>query len=166
MDFGSEGICAALESFDCGFGRMESFPLGEKGARMMLVKNPTGCNQVLDFLSALDEDYRLVVCLNDKAGDGTDISWIWETDFERLGLSGGRLKGVTVSGIRWADMALRLKYAGLSEDITETQSDYAALVESLAKSKERIYLIPTYSAMLELRSAIVAKTGGSEFWEE
>ena len=32
--------------------------------------------------------------------------------------------------------------------------------------EKSVYMIPTYSAMLELRSAIVAKIGGSEFWEE
>ncbi len=165
MGFEAKAAYAALESFSCGFGRMESLPIGEKGARMMLVKNPTGCQQVLDFLSLLDEEFELVICLNDRAGDGTDISWIWETGFEKLALLGDKLQNVKVSGIRWADMALRLKYAGIPEDRISCWPDYAALTEDMAKAQKPVYIIPTYSAMLELRSHIVRRTGGTEFWE-
>ncbi|MBR2880506.1 MAG: DUF1727 domain-containing protein [Oscillospiraceae bacterium] len=163
--FEAEAAYNALESFSCGFGRMESLPIGAKGARMMLVKNPTGCKQVIDFLSALDEEIELVICLNDRAGDGTDISWIWETDFEKLAGLGDKLSRVRVSGIRWADMALRLKYADISEDKIICTPDYAALTADMASSEKSIYIIPTYSAMLELRSHIVRLTGGTEFWE-
>ncbi len=165
MDFDPAAAYAALESFSCGFGRMESLPIGEKGARMMLVKNPTGCEQVLDFLSGLDEELELVICLNDRAGDGTDISWIWETGFEKLAALGDKLESVSVSGIRWADMALRLKYAGLPAYKIKCRPDYAELTDELAKAARPVYIIPTYSAMLELRSHIVRRTGGAEFWE-
>ena len=163
--FEPDAAYKALESFSCGFGRMESLPIGAKGARMMLVKNPTGCQQVIDFISDLDEEIELVICLNDRAGDGTDISWIWETDFEKLSKLGDKLSCIRVSGIRWADMALRLKYAGISEDKIVCTPDYAALTADMAKAEKSIYIIPTYSAMLELRSHIVRLTGGTEFWE-
>ncbi len=165
MGFEAEKAYSALESFSCGFGRMESLPIGAMGARMMLVKNPTGCEQVLDFLSTVDEDYELVIALNDKAGDGTDISWIWETGFEKLAASDSHLRCVSVSGIRHADMALRLKYAGIPEGIIKSRPDYAALTAEMAEAQRPIYIIPTYSAMLELRSHIVRRTGGAEFWE-
>ena len=164
MGFSPEKAYAALENFSCGFGRMETLPIGQ-GARMMLVKNPTGCRQVLDFLSGLDEGFDLVICLNDKTGDGTDISWIWETDFERLAELGDKLGKITVSGIRWADMALRLKYAGIDEGKISCCPDYEALCDQLEKGALPAYIIPTYSAMLELRSHIVRRTGGAEFWE-
>ena len=164
MGFTPEKAYAALENFSCGFGRMETLPIGQ-GARMMLVKNPTGCRQVLDFLSGLDENFDIVICLNDKSGDGTDISWIWETDFERLADLGEKLGKVTVSGIRWADMALRLKYAGIDESKIACCPDYEELCDELEKGTLPAYIIPTYSAMLELRSHIVRRTGGAEFWE-
>ncbi len=165
MGFEPSAAFAALESFSCGFGRMESLPIGAMGARMMLVKNPTGCEQVLDFLGSVDEDFELVICLNDRAGDGTDISWIWETGFEKLAALGDKLGKVSVSGIRWADMALRLKYAGIPEAKIKCLPDYAELTEAMAAAEKPVYIIPTYSAMLELRSHIVRRTGGSEFWE-
>ena len=165
MGMDSGRAYAALESFSCGFGRMETLSIGEKGARMMLVKNPTGCQQVLDFLSTVEEGFELVICLNDRAGDGTDISWIWETGFEKLADLGEKLCCVRVGGIRWADMALRLKYAGIEESKIKSCPDYTLLTAEMAKAENPIYIIPTYSAMLELRSHIVRLTGGSEFWE-
>lgn len=165
MGIEKEKAFAALESFECGFGRMESFPIGRQGARMMLVKNPAGCNQVIDFLSAIDGQFELVICLNDKAGDGTDISWIWDTNFEAFAEMGDRLHSVTVSGIRWADMALRMKYAGVAGEKICSEPDYAALTGKMTQMAHPIYLIPTYSAMLELRGHIVRRTGGAQFWE-
>lgn len=165
MGFEAEKAYAALESFSCGFGRMESLPIGAKGARMMLVKNPTGCEQVLDFLGSVDEAFELVICLNDRAGDGTDISWVWETGFEKLAALGDRLERVSVSGIRWADMALRLKYAGVDEAKINCVPDYEVLTDAMAAAEKPVFIIPTYSAMLELRSHIVRRTGGAEFWE-
>ena len=50
MGLGADAAIAALADFQCGFGRMERFALGKGGARMMLVKNPAGCNQVIEFL--------------------------------------------------------------------------------------------------------------------
>ncbi len=164
MGFQSKDIVEALEDFDCGFGRMERFELGREGARMMLVKNPTGCDQVINFLSGLDQDFDAVLCVNDRTGDGTDVSWIYETDFEKLVAS--RCDRIYVSGIRRTDMALRLKYAGAAAGRVLIRDSYAALVDELQASDKPLYLIPTYSAMLELRSAIVAKIGGSEFWED
>ena len=69
-----ESAVRALASFRCGFGRMEAFRLGESDVRMMLVKNPAGCNQVIDYLENLHNRFVLVVCLNDRGADGTDIS--------------------------------------------------------------------------------------------
>ena len=119
MGLDTSAACAALESFSCGFGRMEKLPIGKMGARMMLVKNPTGCERVLDFLSTGDERFNLVIALNDRAGDGTDISWIWETGFEKLAALGDRLSSVSVSGIRWADIEALL--AELGAEITERE---------------------------------------------
>ncbi|MDO4846316.1 MAG: MurT ligase domain-containing protein, partial [Oscillospiraceae bacterium] len=74
----------ALGHFTCGFGRMERFAIGKTEIRMILIKNPAGCNQVLNFLSQLTEQYVFAICLNDRTQDGKDVSWIWDVDFECL----------------------------------------------------------------------------------
>jgi len=165
MGLGTQAGLEAIASFRCGFGRMENFALGEKGAKMMLVKNPAGCNQVIEFLENIEEHFVLVVALNDRTGDGKDISWVWDADFEKLRNMGGRLDRIIACGDRAWDMALRLKYAGINEEYIEVMQDYEALVEKLSALDKPAFLMPTYSAMMDMREAIVRRIGGDDFWE-
>ena len=161
---GCDAGIAAVERFKCGFGRMERFDLGKAGARMMLVKNPAGCNQVLDFLCKMEEEFALVVCLNDRGADGTDVSWIYDASFEKLSSCKDRLGPIAVSGDRAADMAVRLKYAGIAPQRLRIERSYEALVQWIAAQELPVFIIPTYTAMLELREAVVRRVGGDAFW--
>lgn len=165
MGLSSEQALSAVESFHCGFGRMERFAIGEKGARMMLVKNPAGCNQVLEFLSGLDKPFYLVLCLNDRSADGTDVSWIWDVDFEKLAALGDTLSGVTVSGVRAADLWTRLKYAGVPGEKIAVEREYEALAGRLGEMDKPVFIVPTYTAMLDFRAVLVKHYGGADFWE-
>ena len=160
-----ETAVQALGSFSCGFGRMERFDLGQSGSRMMLVKNPAGCNQVIDFLQNIRERFILVVCLNDRAADGRDISWIWDANFEDLGKLSEQMEQVLVSGDRAEDMRLRLKYAGIPDSAIRVERNNEKLVSWLAAQELPIYIMPTYTAMLDLRHTVVQHCGGAEFWE-
>ncbi len=164
MGLGTDAGIAAVEHFKCGFGRMENFALGKAGAKMMLVKNPAGCNQVLDFLCQVKDPFALVVCLNDRGADGTDVSWIYDAAFEKLRACGGRLGQIAVSGDRAADMAVRLKYAGVAPKALHIERDYEALVQWIDAQEHPVFIIPTYTAMLELREAVIRRVGGDEFW--
>ena len=165
MGLGSSVAISALAHFKCGFGRMEQFDLGKAGAKMMLVKNPAGCNQVIEFMQNIKEKFSLVICLNDRDADGTDISWIWDADFEGLTALGSRLEMLVVSGDRAADMRVRLKYAGIAEDRIAMERDYERLVQWAARQEYSVLIMPTYTAMLELRQAVVERCGGTDFWE-
>lgn len=162
---GADEAVRALASFQCGFGRMEAFRLGKADVRMMLVKNPAGCNQVIDYLENLHNRFVLAICLNDRGADGTDISWIWDAEFERLNSIAGRIEKVIVSGDRAQDMRVRLKYAGIPDENITVERDYEKLVSSLEPLQTDICLMPTYTAMLELRSVMIRHCGGAEFWE-
>ena len=158
-------ICIqALGRFTCGFGRMESFPLAG-GTKMILVKNPTGCSQALEFLSGIQTDFILVACLNDRGADGTDISWIWDANFELLSSLSDRIQKLYVSGDRADDMRLRLKYAGIPDDRITVEYSPEKLTDALSKETLPVYVMPTYTAMLDLRAVIVHRCGGAEFWE-
>lgn len=165
MGIAPDAAAEALGGFRCGFGRMENFSIGKSDAKMMLVKNPAGCNQVIDFLQNIKDKFSLVIILNDKAGDGTDISWIWDADFESLIAMGGRPQKIFVSGDRAADMRVRLKYAGIPDENIVVEKDYAKLVVSLEQLESSVFIMPNYTAMLEMRQAIVERCGGSDFWE-
>ena len=156
---------AALGHFSCGFGRMEKFRVGTAYARMILIKNPAGCNQVLNFLTQRRDPFVFAACLNDRAQDGKDISWIWDVDFEQLAQMGDTLEKVCVSGIRAADMALRFYYAGIPLEKIEVCDTYEQLLDKFAEQTAPIYVMPTYTAMLSLRKICSKKFGLKAFWE-
>ena len=165
MGLDADTAVKALADFQCGFGRMERFKLGKAGARMMLVKNPAGCNQVIEFLENIKEKFILVVCLNDRGADGTDVSWIWDADFEGLTSLGSYLDRVIVSGDRAGDMRVRIKYAGIPDEHISMQRNYEELVRWIEKQELPVFIMPTYTAMLELRQVVIKHCGGADFWE-
>ncbi len=154
----------ALSDFSCGFGRMEKFPLAG-GTRMILVKNPAGCTQALEFLLHIKHPFVFVFCLNDRDADGTDVSWIWDAGFETLLTIEDQIHSIIVSGDRAYDMRVRLKYAGFDDARIMTIQDSGALVQHLSSEKMPVMILPTYTAMLELRTAVIRQCGGAEFWE-
>ena len=165
MGVATDTIIKALSEFKCGFGRMEEFDLGASGTKMMLVKNPAGCNQVIEFLQNIKEKFVLVICLNDRPADGTDISWIWDSDFESITRLGSFIDKVVVSGDRAQDMRVRLKYAGIDDKYISVERSYPALVQFCAQQKYPVLVMPTYTAMLELREEVIKHCGGAQFWE-
>ncbi|RJQ06125.1 MAG: DUF1727 domain-containing protein [Bacillota bacterium] len=153
------------------FGRMERIAMDDREILMALVKNPTGYNQVLSTLLGQASDARprwFLMALNDKYADGTDISWIWDVDFEAMAARESAVAGVVASGTRSHELALRLKYAGLP-------AAKIACVPSLSEALDRtlgsvptggtLYVTPTYTAMLELRNVISRRGYAPQFWE-
>ncbi|MEG0108089.1 MAG: MurT ligase domain-containing protein, partial [Lachnospiraceae bacterium] len=71
MNLDNDVIVRSLNQFQCGFGRMEKLTINETVLRMILVKNPAGCNQVLNFLCDTKDSSLFVIALNDRYADGT-----------------------------------------------------------------------------------------------
>mgnify|MGYP000391146808 CR=1 FL=1 len=156
---------SALSQFECGFGRAEQFKLGQAQARMMLVKNPAGFNQVINLIAHDEGNYKLAFLLNDRFADGTDISWIWDVDFEALADQQVRFTRVLVSGVRADDMALRLKYAGFDPERIEVIREYDRLLTEIGSDETPAFLMPTYTAMFDLRGEISKHTDVKAFYE-
>ena len=153
----------ALEGFAGAFGRVETIPIDGRKLSILLIKNPAGANEVLRTLTLEDGDLDLWIALNDNIADGRDISWIWDADFEVLA---GRVRQVTCSGTRAEEMALRLKYAGIETGL-EVERDLSASLDSAVRNAagERVYALPTYTALLELRD-LLADRGLAKRWSE
>ncbi len=150
-----EQIVAGLEAARPAFGRAETIRTGERDVAILLVKNPAGANEVLRTLALEPGEHDILAVLNDRIADGRDVSWIWDADFELLA---GNVRRVVCSGTRAADMALRLKYAGVPVDrIVVGDQLERALDDALAGDGDRLYALPTYTAMLELRELLVAR---------
>lgn len=165
MGIDEESIVDALSCFKCGFGRMEHFDIGNTVMTMLLIKNPAGCNRALEFLSGLDEKFVLAICLNDRSADGTDISWIWDSEFELLSNIKDRISTIYLSGDRAEDMLVRIKYSGFPTEKAVVEHEYEKLLSAFEAQKKPVYVMPTYTAMLELRKDTIKRCGGKEFWE-
>lgn len=158
-------IVQALAQFACGFGRAEQFTLGRCSARMILVKNPAGFNQVINLIIHGHGMEQLAFLLNDRFADGTDISWIWDVDFEILAEQKNRFSHIFISGVRADDMALRLKYAGFPEERLEVIHSYTNLLDALSGSETSAFIMPTYTAMFDLRKEIGRRTKLKAFYQ-
>lgn len=151
----------AAQDFDCGFGRMESFPLGKRGARMILIKNAAAADQTLNEVCRAPGETTLVLAVNDRTADGTDISWLDEADFGMLARR-GKIMRAYVCGDRAEAAEKRLKRENIP---CQSCGNYDKLIESLRDEDNFIFILPTYTAMLELRAKLVRRLGGKNFWE-
>jgi lipid II isoglutaminyl synthase (glutamine-hydrolysing) len=160
-----ESVRSGLESMRAVFGRVETIRMQGKPVSILLIKNPAGANEVLRtlLLESGGEDLDLWLALNDRIADGRDVSWIWDADFELLSEAVGR---VTCAGTRAAEMALRLKYAGWQPEAISVEDRIAPSLErAVTEADRRLFALPTYTALLELRNLLADKGLAKEFWE-
>ena len=156
-------IGEALGDVRAAFGRVETIPVGGREVSILLVKNPAGTNEVLRTL-ALESDggLDLWIGLNDRIADGRDISWIWDADFELLG---DAVRSVVCAGTRAPEMALRLKYAGWPVDAIEVVPETGpSLDRAVESARGRLFALPTYTALLDLRRLLADRGLAQEFW--
>jgi UDP-N-acetylmuramyl tripeptide synthase len=180
LDVSLTDIVAGLQGARAAFGRAETVTLspprrsngasgGDASAprelQILLVKNPAGANEVLRTLALEPGEHDVLGVLNDRIADGRDVSWIWDADFELLA---GRVRTFTCSGSRAAELAVRIKYAGIEPRRIRVQPELArALDEAAADRPDRqapLYALPTYTAMLALRELLVARGEASSSW--
>ena len=92
------------------------------------------------------------------------MSWIWDVDFEELVPQVDR---VVVAGTRAAEMGMRLKYAGLPprRDRPSSRSSTARWTPPRGTGDGPLYLLPTYTAMLDLRRLLTDRGAVRPYWE-
>ncbi|HET7454414.1 MAG TPA: Mur ligase family protein [Solirubrobacterales bacterium] len=164
-----ERIAAALGEMRAAFGRVETIPVNGTPVSILLIKNPAGANEVLRTLMLESREHAtegegidLWIALNDRIADGRDVSWIWDADFELLA-SG--VRRVVCAGTQAPEMALRLKYAGWPEGAIEVVPGIeASLDAAVAGAGDRLFALPTYTALLELRKLLADRGLAEEFW--
>ncbi len=157
-------ISSSLRTMRAAFGRVETIEVDATSLSILLIKNPAGANEVLRtlLLEAGEEKLDLWIGLNDRIADGRDVSWVWDADFELLAAG---IRRVVCAGTRAPEMALRLKYAGWPEQAIEVEAGIeGSLDRALAASPRRLFALPTYTALLELRKLLAARGLAKEFW--
>ena len=163
MGIDTAAIYDTVKNFRAAFGRAEELEVDGKHVRILLSKNPVGMNETIravnDIQKAGGASTKLLV-LNDRTPDGTDVSWIWDVDTEKLVASGGT---IVVSGDRVYDMALRLRYSQTESDkgfkliVKEDLQDAIATALEHTPANETLHILPTYSAMLEVRGLLTGR---------
>jgi lipid II isoglutaminyl synthase (glutamine-hydrolysing) len=173
-------IVAGLQDTRPAFGRAETVTLRPTAAadgaaqasvpaprelRILLVKNPAGANEVLRTLALEPGEHDVLGVLNDNIADGRDVSWIWDADFELLA---DRIRSFTCSGSRAAELAVRMKYAGVDPARIHVRPELRVALEEAAGDRldehAPLYALPTYTAMLSLRELLVARGEAGSSW--
>jgi lipid II isoglutaminyl synthase (glutamine-hydrolysing) len=156
-------ILNTIKNFQAAFGRAEELQAAGKHVRILLSKNPVGMNETIRAVNQIKRaggSSITLIVLNDRTPDGTDVSWIWDVDTEKLVALGGT---IIVSGDRVYDMALRLRYSQVDgEDslnliVKEELPDAIATALELTPASETLHILPTYSAMLEVRELLTGR---------
>ena len=143
----------SFANFKPAFGRQEAIKYKNKDIQIFLSKNPTSFNQSFQTISEMGAK-TILIALNDRIPDGRDVSWIWDNDLPNL----KNFKNIIVSGDRAYDMALRLKYENYKNYKTYENLNKAINIGvDLVDANEILFILPTYSAMLETRKILTGK---------
>jgi UDP-N-acetylmuramyl tripeptide synthase len=161
-------VAPALGGMQAAFGRYEVIPVhDDRHVVLALIKNPVGASETIRmFVDAWTAPQPILIIINDRDQDGTDVSWLWDADFEQLV---PWLTHVVVSGTRATDMQVRMYYAGMAPShITCVDDSAAALDAALARvpSGQTLAVLPTYTAMMELRAVMVARGWVAPFYAD
>jgi UDP-N-acetylmuramyl tripeptide synthase len=158
----SKYIAERMETFSAAFGRQEHLEFRGRHLNLVLSKNPAGFNETVRTAVELANGENFLIGLNDRKADGTDVSWIWDVDFEHLKTA----KTVVPAGNRAHDMAVRLKYAEVQAITPETDPGKALdAVIKATNEGDTVHLLCTYTAMLDLRAELVRRGWAKPYWE-
>ncbi len=166
MGVPAQAAAAAISEVPAAFGRAETITVDGRELVLLLAKNPAGANENVRTLLLDPGEHDLLVALNDRIADGRDVSWIWDVDWEPLL---PRVRRLTATGERAADLALRFRYAGLPDERLHVIPDHtAALTDALAATPvgTRLEVLPTYTAMHDIRADLVARGAAGDFWDD
>jgi len=164
LDVTLEHVIDGLQTVTAAFGRAETVRIADTDVSTLLIKNPAGTNEIMRTLSLEESELDLLAVLNDRTADGRDVSWVWDADFEIVATE---VRRVTCAGTRAAELALRLKYAGVPETRIEVVGDLPRALDTAlsAAAGGRLYVLPTYTALLELHEELAQRGHVPQFWE-
>jgi UDP-N-acetylmuramyl tripeptide synthase len=165
LDVQLDEIVAGLGSTGAAFGRFERIAVAGREVVVLLIKNPAGANEAIRTLVDGGVPPVLVLALNDAIADGQDVSWIWDVDFEPLLAGAERL---VLSGERAAELALRCVYGGFPETGLEIVPELGQALDravELVPQGGRLVVLPTYTAMLQLRGVATERGLVRPYWE-
>ena len=150
-----ENFQQVLKEYNPENGRNEHFFIDGTEIILNLAKNPAGFNQ---NISAVMEDKAkkdIIILINDNDQDGTDVSWLWDVDFDRL--REDNINSITVSGIRCQDMRLRLKYVDITSKLEPDVEK--AIRERIQNGCGNLYVLVNYTGLYSTHNVLKKMEG-------
>ena len=132
----------------------------------MLAKdqNPISCSRIFDYVSNQPGNKVIILYITDvkdKVNGSEDISWLYDTDFEYL--NNNEIKQIIACGTRCYDILLRLKLAGIKEDIIKVSDNYDKVEELVTfEDIDKIYILYAlyaYPLAVRLKKKIIERLG-------
>ncbi len=141
-----------LSTYRPQIGRMEEFSFKNKKVILNLSKNPAGFNQGISTVLLDKSDKDVIIMINDNLQDGTDVSWLWDVDFEKFDTPD--IKQIITCGTRGLDMYLRLKYSDMHN--IENYPDVKSAISKLLKTENKtLYVLVNYTAIFSTQKIIL-----------
>ena len=131
---------------------METIEVKNKKILLNLVKNPAGANEILKYIEDEKGKKSFIILLNDNFADGKDISWIWDVNFEYM----SKLDNVILTGTRAYEMAIRVKFARICDNIS-VEKDIDKCIDTLLSFDSNLYVISTYTGLFDIRKKIIER---------
>ncbi|XMA23502.1 MurT ligase domain-containing protein (plasmid) [Bacillus bombysepticus] len=155
VDFSYEQIQKGLREYHTSNGRMQQFFISQNIYHLNLAKNPQGMNCTLDYCIQNKRIKQYVFILNDLLADGKDISWIWDVDYELLANS--NVSHIICAGTRAHDLAVRLKYAGISVNKIKVISNISTALQNSIVAGNETSVISNYTGLNTARQFLNTK---------
>lgn len=157
---GFESSLKVLEMVSMPFGRLEHFTIEGADVILTLIKNTVSLENTFDYLieTLLSKKYRVVLGINAKENDGSDISWVIDFPFEKYK---NLIECVYVIG----DVAEIVKKTICEKGIYALViNNIDALVNMIEMSTKPIFLMLNYTCMMEVRHEFAIRGYVKPFW--
>ena len=158
----AETVTEVLDGYILKNDRLKKYGIGEHKGIFMLSKheNIMSYNVALQNIIRSRSKKKTVVVIFDLLSRryiANDISWIWDIDFELLNRE--QVAKVIVSGAFAEDLAVRMIFAGISEERLLIVPDIGIMTESLGETAEgEIFVMTCFTDVKKFTSRL--KGGG------
>jgi len=159
-------VPAAMASLRPAFGRMETIEAGDKHIVLAFVKNPISYNTTLRTILQRPGQKHILSAHSNALTDGEDFAWLWDIELEELT---PQLASLVTSGTKAEELAMRFKYPGVPESLTQVIQDPGAALDRALAGVEpggTLYILSGYTPLHELRRIMVQRGWVPPFWEE
>ncbi len=144
-----------LGNYKPQFGRNELFEISGTKVMLNLAKNPAGFNQNIAAVMTDTSPKDIIILINDNSQDGTDVSWLWDVDFDRL--KDADAASITVCGLRCQDMRLRLKYVDIPSDLEPDIEK--AITAKIQNGTKNLYVLVNYTGLYSTHNILKKMEG-------